>query len=194
MKLLPRRVPMRTKKHVLYTGLALLVAFFLAASALAGQDAAQTKVQADDVAGFKEFSGHVAEYMKLRDSIEKKLPPLKSKEELPEMIAAHQQALARKIREARPHAEPRLLTTEHPRKGVSRKTPRFLKKPKPPPRHCTRHPPAERWSQAGPLAGERDLSGSNRRNNCPGHSFAEAAGTAGRTVLPYLGPYFGPGG
>ncbi len=111
---------MRTKKHVLYTGLALLVAFFLAASALAGQDAAQTKVQADDVAGFKEFSGHVAEYMKLRDSIEKKLPPLKSKEELPEMIAAHQQALARKIREARPHAEPGDLFTHEAREAFRR--------------------------------------------------------------------------
>ena len=38
-------------------------------------------------------------------AIEKKLPALKNKEELPEMIAAHQQALARKIREARPNAK-----------------------------------------------------------------------------------------
>jgi hypothetical protein len=48
----------------------------------------------------------VGDYLKLRKTIEKQLPAMNKKEELPEMIAAHQQALARKIREARPHAEP----------------------------------------------------------------------------------------
>jgi hypothetical protein len=108
---------MRAKKQVLYTGLALLVAFSLAASARTGQDAAQSKVQADTAPGFKEFSARVAEYMKLRDSIEKKLPPLKSKEELPEMITAHQQALARKIREARPQAKPGDIFTHEAREA-----------------------------------------------------------------------------
>ena len=54
----------------------------------------------------KEFTGCLNEYLKLRKTIEKQLPAMKSTEELPEMIAAHQQALARKIREARPHARP----------------------------------------------------------------------------------------
>jgi hypothetical protein len=97
----------RAKRRVPYRGFALLVALSLAAAApLAGQDAAPNKEQTDDAAGFKEFTGRVEEYLTLRKTIEKKLPAMKSKEELPEMIAAHQQALARKIREARPDARP----------------------------------------------------------------------------------------
>ncbi len=98
---------MRAKRRVLYRGFALLAALSLAAAGvLAGQDAARSKEQTDDAAAFKEFAGRVDEYLKLHKTIEKQLPAMKSKEELPEMIAAHQQALARKIREARPHARP----------------------------------------------------------------------------------------
>jgi hypothetical protein len=97
---------MRSKKRVPHRAFAVLVVLFLAAGSLIGQAAAPTADQKDDAAGFKEFMGGVDQYVKLRDPIEKKLPALKSKEELPEMIAAHQQALARKIREARPHAKP----------------------------------------------------------------------------------------
>jgi hypothetical protein len=98
---------MRTKRRVPYRGFTLLVAFSLAAAGvLAGQDAARNKEQTDDAAALNEFTGRVEEYLKLRKTIEKQLPAMKSKEELPEMIAAHQQALARKIREARPHAKP----------------------------------------------------------------------------------------
>lgn len=98
---------MRTKKRVPYRGFALLATLSLAAAGmLLGQGAAPNKGQADDVAGFKEFTGHVDDYLTLHKAVEKKLPSLKSREELPEMIAAHQQALARKIREARPHARP----------------------------------------------------------------------------------------
>jgi hypothetical protein len=57
------------------------------------------------VAGFKEFSVRVQEYVKLQKKVESGLPVLKPTD-LPEMIAAHQEALARKIREARPHAKP----------------------------------------------------------------------------------------
>src|ERR1700674_995966 len=95
---------MRIKRLVTHRGFALLVVLSIVIGALAGQGAAPSKEQTEDVAGFKEFTGHVEDYLKLRNEIEKKLPALKSKEELPEMIAAHQQALARKIREARPHA------------------------------------------------------------------------------------------
>lgn len=87
-----------------YRGFALLAELSLAAGVLVGQIAAPSKEQTDDAAAFKEFMGRVGEYLKLRKTIEKKLPAMKSKEELPEMIAARQQALARRIREARPHA------------------------------------------------------------------------------------------
>jgi hypothetical protein len=98
---------MRAKRQVSYRGFALLVALSLAAAGvLAGQGAPPNKEQTDDAAGFKEFMGRVEEYLKLHKTVEKELPALRNKEELPEMIAAHQQALARKIREARPHAKP----------------------------------------------------------------------------------------
>ena len=70
-----------------------------------GQGAAPTKEQADDAAAFKEFSDRVQAYVKLQKTVESSLPALKPTD-LPEMITAHQQALARKIREARPHAKP----------------------------------------------------------------------------------------
>ena len=56
-----------------------------------------------NAAGFKEFTDHVQEYVKLHKAVEANLPVLKPTD-LPEMITAHQQALARKIREARPRA------------------------------------------------------------------------------------------
>jgi hypothetical protein len=71
---------------------------------LAGQGAAPGKEQADDAAGFKEFSVRVQAYVKLQKTVESGLPALKPTD-LPEMITAHQEALARKIREARPHAK-----------------------------------------------------------------------------------------
>jgi hypothetical protein len=84
----------------------LLMAVLLAAGgALARQGAASGKEQKEDAAGFKEFLDRVQDYVKLHKTVEATLPPLKPKEELPEMISAHQQALARKIRQARPPSE-----------------------------------------------------------------------------------------
>jgi hypothetical protein len=60
--------------------------------------------QAADAAGFKEFSDRVKNYVKLHNAQEALLPRLKQTVN-PEMIAAHQAALARKIREARPDAK-----------------------------------------------------------------------------------------
>lgn len=90
----------------------LLVAFLAPGWALAsqGQGTPSNKEQAKgqsedpDAAGFKEFSDRVQAYVQLHKSVEATLPPLKPTD-LPEMIAAHQQALAREIREARPHAQ-----------------------------------------------------------------------------------------
>ena len=100
---------LESKRQVQYRGCVLLIAICLAAAGLlTGQDTAPavaTKAQADDAAGFKEFTVHMQDYLTLHKEIEKKLPALKSKEALPEMITAHQQALARKIREARPQAK-----------------------------------------------------------------------------------------
>src|SRR5260370_2613019 len=110
----------RTRKRpVPSRGLVLLAAFtFAAGRLLTAQDtaptqsaaprlpatAAATKEQAEDAAGFKEFTARMGDYLALHKAVDKKLPAMKSKEQLPEMITAHQQALARKIREARPHA------------------------------------------------------------------------------------------
>jgi hypothetical protein len=97
---------MRKKRKVPYRRFALLVVLSLAAAGtLAGQGAVPNKEQTDDAAAFKKFMVRVDEYVKFRNTIEKQLPTLKNKEELPEMIAAHQQALARKIREGRPNAK-----------------------------------------------------------------------------------------
>ena len=67
------------------------------------QDLISPKAQAEIAAGYKDFSDRVQAYVNLHKSVESTLPTLKPTD-LPEMIAAHQQALARKIREARPQA------------------------------------------------------------------------------------------
>ncbi|HXM97224.1 MAG TPA: hypothetical protein VN982_02000 [Candidatus Dormibacteraeota bacterium] len=54
---------------------------------------------------YKEFLNHVQDYVRLHKSLESTLPPLKQTD-VPELITAHEQALARKIREARPDAKP----------------------------------------------------------------------------------------
>jgi hypothetical protein len=77
----------------------------VAPQTLAGQGTApNSKEKADDTAAFKEFSDRMQTYVKLQRTVEASLPALKPTD-LPEMIAAHQQALARKLRDARPHAE-----------------------------------------------------------------------------------------
>ena len=95
----------RTNRPIPYRGFVLIVALSFVTAGLVAQEAAPSKKLAED-AGFTEFTVRVDQYLKLRKAVEKKLPSTKSKEELPEMIAAHQQALARKLREARPHARP----------------------------------------------------------------------------------------
>ena len=82
---------------------ALLAALLLAGCALAHPAVASEREQGEDAAGFKVFSERVDEYVQLHKSVEATLPRLKPTD-LPEMITAHQQALARKIRETRLHA------------------------------------------------------------------------------------------
>jgi len=68
------------------------------------QEAALPKEQPGNAAGYKEFLTRVQAYADLHKSIASTLPVLKSTD-VPELITAHQQALARKIREARSNAK-----------------------------------------------------------------------------------------
>lgn len=99
----------------------LLVAFVAAGwvSTARGQDAALTKEQPETAAGYKEFLKGVQAYSSLHKSIESTLPALKSTD-VPELITAHQQALARKIREARPNAKHGDIFTEDARDAFRR--------------------------------------------------------------------------
>jgi hypothetical protein len=94
-----------TRCRWLSSGLVALALSVVAPGMLAGQVAGPTKEQAEDAAAFKEFSARVQEYVKLQKTVKSGLPTFKPTD-LPEMIAAYQQALARKVREARPHAKP----------------------------------------------------------------------------------------
>lgn len=97
----------------------MLSAFLLTAGAnrSGAQDAPSTKpAEAPDSKAFAEFLSQVQAYVNLHKRVESSLPALKSSA-LPEMITAHQQALARKIREARPHAKRGDIFTEASRKA-----------------------------------------------------------------------------
>lgn len=76
----------------------------IAAAVVACQSPAPSPGRTDDVAAFKEFSTRVQAYVKIHQAAESAIPALKTTD-LPEMIAAHQGALARKIQEARPEAK-----------------------------------------------------------------------------------------
>jgi hypothetical protein len=84
-------------------------------SGICAQDAVQPKADAKNAAIFAEFEDRVQKYVSLHKSVESSLPTLKPTA-LPEMITAHQQALARKIREARPNAKRGDIFTEATRK------------------------------------------------------------------------------
>lgn len=104
---------MRIRRWVRCSAATGLVALALCAAPvrmLAGQGAAPSKEQADDAAAFREFSARVKAYVELQKTVKSRLPALKPTD-LPEMIAAYQQALARKLREARPNAKPGDLFT-----------------------------------------------------------------------------------
>ena len=76
----------------------------IVARTLAGQGIAPSKEQVADAAAFEEFSSRVQAYVTLQTAVAASLPILKPTD-LPEMITAHQEVLARKLREARPHAK-----------------------------------------------------------------------------------------
>ena len=100
---------MQTKRRLRHASQAILLAavLLLARAAIAsGQNASppSPKEEAKNAAEFKEFLDRVQAYVNLHKTVASSLPALKPTA-LPEMIKAHEQALARKIREARPHAK-----------------------------------------------------------------------------------------
>jgi len=112
---------MRAGIRIAARTLFLLMAVLLAAGGtLAGQGAVSGKSQKEDAAGFQKFLDRAQDYVKLHKAVEETLPPLKPKEELPEMIAAHQQALARKIQQARPQAKRHDIFTKLSHKAFQR--------------------------------------------------------------------------
>jgi hypothetical protein len=80
------------------------------------QNTASAKDQSEISAGYKEFLDRVQSYVSLHKTIELSLPALKPTD-LPELISAHQQALARKIREARTNAKRGDIFTENARRA-----------------------------------------------------------------------------
>jgi hypothetical protein len=90
----------------------LAVVFALGWNPAWSQNTASAKDQSDVSDGYKEFLDRVQSYVSLHKTIESTLPPLKPTD-LPELISAHQQALARKIREARTNAKRRDIFTEN---------------------------------------------------------------------------------
>jgi hypothetical protein len=106
---------MRTRQKVAHQVQTLLVVVLFAAECVLStraQGPVSTKEQSEVTAGFKVFLDRVGTYATLHKSIESTLPAVKSTD-LPEMITAHQLALARKIREARPSAKRGEIFTEH---------------------------------------------------------------------------------
>jgi hypothetical protein len=97
-----------------------LLVFFLftaeCVSTTRAEDPVSTKEQSEVTAGFKVFLDRVGTYATLHKSIESTLPAVKSTD-LPELIKAHQLALERKIREARPNARRGEIFTEDVRKA-----------------------------------------------------------------------------
>src|SRR6516165_6439971 len=71
----------------------------------------QNRNQLDVSGGYKEFLDRVQDYVRLHKASESTLPALKSTDR-PELISAHQQALAQKIREARTNAKRGDIFTE----------------------------------------------------------------------------------
>lgn len=71
---------------------------------LAAQSAGPGSAQAKVAKGFKQFTDRVQAYLQVQKAVISDLPALESTD-LPEMITAYQQAMARKLREARPRAK-----------------------------------------------------------------------------------------
>lgn len=113
---------MRTNQRVGYRTQSLLLIALLAGVwvlTAQGQEPAAAQEQSESAAGYKQFLDRIHAYASLRKSIESTLPAMKPTD-LPEMITGRQQALARKIREARANAKRGDLFTESATKAFRR--------------------------------------------------------------------------
>jgi hypothetical protein len=113
---------MRTNQRVRHRMQSLLLIALLAGGwALTAQcqEPVSAQEQSENASGYKEFLNRVHAYASLRKSIESALPVLKPTD-LPEMITGRQQALARKIREARANAKRGDIFTESATKAFRR--------------------------------------------------------------------------
>jgi len=95
----------RAVKDFARNWLRFLLLLALLAPGLRAQTPEPEKPPAEDTPGFKDFSTRAQRYMQLHKNLEQSLPPLKSSGK-PDLIAAHEQALATKIQEARGKARP----------------------------------------------------------------------------------------
>jgi len=100
---------MQTKRRLRHVSQAMLLAAMLfsgwpSVAKEQNASASSPKEEAKNAAEFKEFLDRVQTYVALHRRVNSSLPALKPTA-LTEMIAAHQQALARKIRDARPNAK-----------------------------------------------------------------------------------------
>jgi hypothetical protein len=110
---------MRRSPRAGYFVQALLVAAVLTSGGIQstrGQETPAENAHPEKVPGYKEFLDRVQKYVNLHKSVESTLPALKPTDQ-PELISAHQAALAKKIREARPHARHGEIFTEDARKA-----------------------------------------------------------------------------
>ena len=100
---------MKSKNNFVVLAILSAVAVLSAVLARGEQATAQvlpssSAAQRADAPGFKEFTDRVKDYVKLHKTVESSLPAVKTTN-IPEMINAHQHALARKIVEARQNAK-----------------------------------------------------------------------------------------
>jgi hypothetical protein len=108
----------RTSQANIYIVRSLLLLFILIAgwNPFWGQNTASAKEHLDVSGGYKEFLDRVQSYVRLHKTIELTLPALKPTDR-PELISAHQQALAQKIRDVRTNAKRGDIFTENAEKA-----------------------------------------------------------------------------
>jgi hypothetical protein len=113
-----QELSMRTTQASGYTIRSLLFMFTLSVgwNPVRGQNPAPAKNQLDVSGGYKEFLDSVQGYVRLHKASESILPALKPTDRT-ELISAHQQALAQKIREARTNAKRGDIFTESAEKA-----------------------------------------------------------------------------
>ena len=110
---------MTAKRRFEYLLKTVILAIFLATPGAEfgrGQAAVSPSREPKNAAVSNDFADRVQAYVKLHNSIESSLPALKPTDQ-PEKIANHQQALARRIREARRHARRGDMFSEEARKA-----------------------------------------------------------------------------